>query len=97
MGVWYGVVYELKNKVPDGEYLIYYNDILKTKAFMRNHLKDSVWTDYFENGKPRILTTYKNGLIDGPLTEFNGENGKIWAIYHYREGKLIKVEKSPGN
>lgn len=81
MGAQYGHYYEFKNNVPDSEYLIFVDDTLRTRAFMKNFNKDSTWTNYYGNGKPSNISQYKIGKL----------NGK--KIYYYETGLIRLKEK----
>lgn len=81
MGAQYGHYYEFKNNVPDSEYLIFVDDTLRSRAFMKNFNKDSTWTNYYGNGKPANISQYKTGKL-------NGEKN-----YYYETGIIRLKEK----
>jgi antitoxin component YwqK of YwqJK toxin-antitoxin module len=45
-------------------------------------------TDYWPNGKPKIVATYKNGVPEGVRREYN-ENGEVEKSYIFKNGKII--------
>lgn len=81
MGTQYGHYYELKPNVPNGEYLIFVDDTMRLRAFMKNCNRDSTWTEYYGNGKPANISQYKFGKL-------NGEK-----IYYYENGFIRSKEK----
>jgi len=50
--------------------------------------KLDVKTDYWSNGKPKIVATYKNGVPEGVRREYN-EKGKIEKSYIFHNGKMV--------
>ena len=101
---------ELRDSIPDGEYLIYTNDILSSRRFIKNFKKDSVSISYFKNGKTAVELNYKNGLLhgyskryyeDGSIREESTfKNGKRCCGYfkeYYNSGKLKTISKADGS
>ena len=50
--------------------------------------KLDVKTDYWPNGKPKVIATYKNGVPEGVRREYNKE-GKVEKSYVFHNGKII--------
>ena len=50
--------------------------------------KLNVKTDYWPNGKPKIVATYKNGIPEGVRREYN-KQGQIEKSYVFHNGKII--------
>ena len=50
--------------------------------------KLDIKTDYWPNGKPKIVATYKNGVPEGVRREYN-ENGEVEKSYIFKNGKII--------
>jgi antitoxin component YwqK of YwqJK toxin-antitoxin module len=45
-------------------------------------------TDYWPNGKPKIVATYKDGVPEGIRREYD-KNGKVEKSYIFKNGKVI--------
>lgn len=105
MGSWYGHSYELKNSIPDGQYEIYVDDILRLSAFIKNSHKDSIWTKFFPNGNILSSTSYHNDMVHGKLIEYykNGVKQKEMTfsfdcpineeINYFESGKIKSITK----
>lgn len=50
--------------------------------------KLDVKTDYWPNGKPKIIASYKNGVPEGVRREYNQE-GKVEKSYIFHNGRII--------
>ncbi|HIE15901.1 MAG TPA: hypothetical protein EYP69_03140, partial [Bacteroidales bacterium] len=50
--------------------------------------KLDIKTDYWPNGKPKIIAGYKNGVPEGVRREYN-KNGNIEKSYIFHNGKII--------
>lgn len=50
--------------------------------------KLDVKTDYWPNGKPKIVATYKNGVPEGVRREYD-KKGKIQKSYIFHNGKMV--------
>jgi len=87
MGKTYGYYYRLKSNVPDGEYLVYFHDLLNLSAFIKNSQKDSIWTKYNSSGTPISIITYKNGLIHGEMITFYN-SGSVHTICNYVNNQI---------
>jgi antitoxin component YwqK of YwqJK toxin-antitoxin module len=90
MGAQYMHYYELKNKAPDGEYLIFVDDTMRLRAFMKDFNKDSTWTSYFGNGKPALTVPYKKGKINGERIEYY-KSGAIQSKVKFKNDKPIGI------
>jgi uncharacterized protein len=52
-------------------------------------LKQGIWRTYYNNGKIKSETNYKDNLLDGPFKEYD-ENGNISLILHYTKGNIVE-------
>ncbi len=50
--------------------------------------KLDIKTDYWPNGKPKIVATYKDGIPEGVRREYN-EKGEVEKSYIFKNGKII--------
>ena len=67
--------YKFGRKTEDGEYL--------------NGKETGTWTVYYNNKDiPQKVTTYKDGVTDGPL-RFYDEEGNVTVEYEYRNGEKV--------
>lgn len=51
----------------------------------KNDLRDGIWKQYFEGGKPKLETTYVKDTVDGYYT-FYLENGNMYCMGLYKKG-----------
>ena len=50
--------------------------------------KLDIKTDYWPNGKPKIVATYKNGVPEGVRREYN-KKGEVEKSYIFKNGRII--------
>ena len=61
-----------------------------------NGKREGVSRAYFANGKPQREVTFKDGLLDGPMTEWDETGRKIGEVELQggkRDGKFIAVPR----
>ena len=78
-----------EEQVENGEYLVWYlGGGLKSKGFMKNSLKDSLWSSYDEKGGLLSEINYKNGEKDGHAIwyRYDTTNKKQPKLVKYYEG-----------
>ena len=86
--------YAKDDKITEMGYWEYFypNGTLRAKGkFSDKGVKEGQWVYYYENGKPKEISGYKNGLVDG-LSEGWFDNGNKWFSYTYANGKLNGLE-----
>ena len=78
----------LKNSfVKNGSYKKYYFKDLQIEGFYKNDLKDSLWNEYYYDGKSIEKTGYyKNGIQIGEWKEFYFDGKSISSIENYENG-----------
>lgn len=87
MGYWFPH-YWLKQKNPDGKYILFLDDTLVQTAFYKNYSKDSIWTNYYSNGMPFTRTSYKNGKQNGGRVVFY-KNGALNSTMNYVNDEIV--------
>jgi antitoxin component YwqK of YwqJK toxin-antitoxin module len=68
------------------EVVKYIDDIRQEEA--KEVIKLEVKTDYYPNGKPKTIASYRKNVPEGVRREFS-EDGKVTAGYVFEEGKII--------
>jgi antitoxin component YwqK of YwqJK toxin-antitoxin module len=53
----------LKSKLPDGEYLVFYNDTLGYKGSYKKNLMDGTWIHYNKDGSILYTEKFKQGVL----------------------------------
>ena len=79
--------YQYKNGDANGEVLFLDSTqtIVFTRGYCKNGQTDSVWTDFFSNGKTKAHYNYKDGNLEGDYIKYY-ENGQVESKAHYRNG-----------
>ena len=90
---------------PELKRLTYFNlsGILTTSGYSKNGKRAGAWVDYFENGAPKIITTYIDGKKEGLYMELD-DYGKIVKMMNYHQdlrdgdykefnGSIVKEER----
>ena len=85
-----------ENHLKQGLWIYFYDSIqtqVSSKGVYIDNKREGIWTEYFKNGKPRSMFTYKNNHIDGAAKIFYETGGiaeeGIWRTnrwigeYHY--------------
>lgn len=81
-----GSAYSLREKLPDGEYEIYFNQNLKAKYAYSNGLRSGDWTNFYDNGQIERLVPYSNGKLHGYKRKYF-EDGKLMEQIFYVDDK----------
>ena len=55
-------------------------------------LNDSTYVQYFGSGKPRTISHFKDGLLQGPMWEFHA-SGQVLIFNEWLEGQKHGEEK----
>jgi antitoxin component YwqK of YwqJK toxin-antitoxin module len=72
-------------------------NLISAKKFVNGEFQDDapelvkldVRTDYYQNGRPKIVGTYtKEGIPEGVRREYN-EQGKVEKAYIFKKGKIV--------
>src|SRR5512138_1400934 len=77
--------HKVKEFWPDG--------LLKSEISVRGGSYEGPAAWYYESGKPQMICTYKNNLLDGTLTRFY-ENGKKREEFIYVNNKINGICRS---
>jgi hypothetical protein len=76
MGVTGGPDFFFKKNVPDGAYEVYIDDTINCKGWMKDGMKDSLWTYFHNNGTIFYKVFYKEDRYNGNYIEYD-ENGSV--------------------
>lgn len=82
MGVIYPY-YALRPDIEDGEIVIYVNDTLRSRCFIKSHIRVGLWLEYNGNGQVKIEMPYENGLRHGVSKWYDKStltSLTIWAV-----------------
>jgi len=80
---------EQRVSVRHGEFVSYsQKDFQKTmEGKYKNDDKEGEWIVYHPGGKmPAVITTYKNGQLDGPMRNYTFKGNKLISEINYKEG-----------
>jgi antitoxin component YwqK of YwqJK toxin-antitoxin module len=88
MGARYNFQYVIRYDVPDGYYEIYVNNILKEGYFIKDEKLSGERKEYYENGKPETLATYRSGVKEGNFRRFY-TNGHLRDSAEYKNGETF--------
>lgn len=75
-----------ESEVKQGEYKMYYNDILLCKGYYYNGLKHGPWAKYYPNGSISTSGAYIKGKKNG-VWKFIYENGNLASVSQFRLGE----------
>ena len=71
--------------IKQGEYKMYYNNILLSKGYYYNNKKNGPWTKYYPNGSISTEGVYNNGEKSG-IWKFIYENNQLASISQFKNG-----------
>src|SRR5690606_7598428 len=90
MGHMYFQRYSLKSNIPTGKYEVYVNDTINLTGYIKKFKKDSIWTEYYRNGKFRGIKPYKYGKINGEMKMYYND-GTIKYRGLIIDGKAVGI------
>ena len=76
-----------KNGLPNGEFLLFKNDVLIKKGFFKFGFKNGLFEHYLPNGKLRFKENFKFGKHHGKWISYY-ENGRVRRKMNYFNGKF---------
>lgn len=85
MGARYGFNYQIKNNIPDGEYKIVVNEILREHFLIKNLKWSGIRKVYYETGELYCSESFVEGIKNGDYKVFY-PNGKLRAFAKYFMG-----------
>lgn len=59
---------------------------IKTRGNFRNGVKDGIWIDYYPNGHPQFVNTFRNGKLDGISEDYNYATNTVFLRGQYING-----------
>ena len=97
MGARYNFNYQIKNNIPDGEYKIVVNEILREHFLIKNLKWSGIRKVYYETGELYYSESFDEGVKNGDYKVFY-RNGKLRAFAKYFAGDpyLIKELNESG-
>lgn len=72
--------------IKQGEYKMYYNNVLLCKGYYYNGLKHGPWTKYYPSGKISTAGAYAKGRKNG-VWKFFYENGTLASVSQFEKGE----------
>lgn len=96
MGVVYAQYYSLRPDIEDGEYVIYVNDTLRSRCFIKNRQRVGSWVTYSDSGRKASETPYRDGFKHGVDTWY--DNGKLMLLTIYAvDTNYLRIELYPSS